>query len=90
MLLTMNDGEQWDVNFLYPNYIGFCNVKNNKLSYSIILTDMQFYDALRKQCLSNELKFTPNAKMENIRLCTGGISKDPAFTRETVLPLVPE
>jgi hypothetical protein len=90
MLLTIRDGQQWDVNFVFPTYIGFCNSQNNKLSYAITLSDTTFYDTLRQQCLSHEMEFTPNVKIENIKLGTGVISRDPKVPPETVLPLIPE
>ncbi|MDR1478651.1 MAG: hypothetical protein LBJ00_06885 [Planctomycetaceae bacterium] len=75
LILETNDGSRWRIHFSMPDYIGTCRDEDDYYAYAIDLADTSFHEALRKKCLERERRATPQANIENIKVCTGGLGK---------------
>ena len=75
-ILTLTNGQQWDINMPHPNRISCSQTDNNMNACTIVLGDIQFYERLREICFEHEKTITPDVIIENIVLCNGGIRND--------------
>ena len=75
-VLTLTNGQQWSIDMPHPNRIYCCQTDNNKNACVIILSNTQFYERLREICFEHEKTITPDAIIDNVVLCDGGIRND--------------
>lgn len=69
--LQLENGEQWIVDIISPNWLVFCLSSDHYYAYYVTLNDIIFVEQLREYCVKNERQYTPQVRIENINLCLG-------------------